>query len=295
MGIYDRQYARDPEEGIHLSPPRTMTVQLVVFTAVVYVAQLLIPAVTAAGMLSADWMTRPWQAYTLLSYGFLHSTRDVSHILLNMAMLWMFGQEIERRYGRREFLTLYLLAIVFSGVVWSLAEWATGGPQLALSEDGAEATGWPRLLGASGAISAIFVLYALNFPYRKVLFMFFVPMPMWVAALIALSFDAFGAMSRSGNVAYTAHLAGALYGYAFFRYEWARGDWLRDRLDALRGLIGKRRPQLKVHAPDADDLLREQVDEILAKIQLHGQESLTRSERKILEKASRQYQQRRSR
>jgi membrane associated rhomboid family serine protease len=280
MGIYDRDYARGPEEGFQLTAPRTAAMQILAATAAVYVAQLVAPIVTELGMLSADWPTRPWQAYELLTYGFLHSTGDVAHILVNMAMLWMFGTELERRYGRREFIALYLLAIVFAGVVWSLIEWGTGDP----------AQNTPRLLGASGAISALFVLYALNFPHRQVLFMFFLPMPMWVAALIGVMFDASGAMSRSGNVAYTAHLAGALYGYLCYRYPWARGADLVARVGAL---FGPRKPQLRVHHPDPEEALGEQVDRILEKIQTQGQDSLTRSERKILEKASRQYQQRR--
>ena len=35
----------------------------------------------------------PWQ---LLTYGFLHDTRSLMHILFNMLMLWMFGRDLER-------------------------------------------------------------------------------------------------------------------------------------------------------------------------------------------------------
>ena len=60
------------------------------------------------------------------------------------------------------------------------------------------------MVGASGGISAVFVLFALNFPHRKVLFFFVIPMPMWVAALIGIGIDLNGAIQRQGTIACTA-------------------------------------------------------------------------------------------
>jgi hypothetical protein len=56
----------------------------------------------------------------------------------------------------------------------------------------------------------------------------------------------------------------------------------------------RRRPALRVHEPDdAEDDLSARVDAILKKIQDEGQDSLTWNERRILEKASRRYQEKR--
>ncbi|MEM9658662.1 MAG: rhomboid family intramembrane serine protease, partial [Planctomycetota bacterium] len=183
MGIYDREYARGSEPGFHLQAPQTATTQLVILTFGVYVLQLLFsPYVTNALALRSDWFVRPWQFYQLLTYGFLHSEKDVVHILVNMVVLWMFGREIEYKYGRRQFVAFYLTAIVFAGVAWSLIEAAYGY--------GADEP--PRMVGASGGISGVVALFALNFPHRQVLLMFVIPMPMWVAAVIALLLDAHG-------------------------------------------------------------------------------------------------------
>jgi hypothetical protein len=54
----------------------------------------------------------------------------------------------------------------------------------------------------------------------------------------------------------------------------------------------RRRPNLKVHHPDATKENR--LDDILRKIQDQGQESLTREERRFLERTSHEYQQKRS-
>jgi hypothetical protein len=186
------------------------------------------------------------------------------------------------RYGRREYLIFYLTAIVVAGLVWTLAELPTGSRSAAM--------------GASGGVTAVVILFALNFPFRTVLFMFFLPMPMWLAAVIFVVIDALGAMSvrDAGNVAVTAHLGGALF--AFLYYKWgARLERLLPTwsLSSLKRLGP--RPKLRVHDPDAEEeeTTESQVDRILQKIQEQGQDSLTHAERRILEEASREYQKRR--
>lgn len=279
MGLYDREYARDDAPGFRLSAPQSATTQLVIVTAGVYLAQLFISGVTTHLALWSHWYQQPWKAYTLLTYGFLHAQDDIGHILINMLILWMFGREIEQRYGRRTFVAFYLSAIVIAGLGWSLLEAATG-PNVAL-------------VGASGGIAAVVALFALNFPHRRVLFMFVVPMPMWLAALIGVGYDAMGAVGRSGKVAFTAHLVGAAFGVFYYYYGWQAAQAMGG---AWSKATERNKPRLRVLQPDdADERgdLNSKVDEILAKIQEKGQDSLTWSERRTLEKASRQYQQKR--
>src|SRR5262249_13618687 len=141
------------------------------------------------------------------------------------------------------------------------------------------------VLGASGGIAAMVILFAMNFPHRMVLFMFVIPMPMWVLAVIVVGWDAWGAMQRSGNVAFTAHLGGALFGFLYYQWGWRLERWLPT------GSLAKRfrsKPKLRVIDPDEVDSTDSRVDEILQKIQEKGQDSLTRGERRILEQASRE-------
>lgn len=280
MGLSDRDYAQHNQPGVHLQAPQSLTMQLVLINIGVYVAQVLLDGperrVTSTLALYSGWFFEPWNVYRLLTYGFLHDVNSVAHIGLNMLILWMFGSEIEQRYGRREFLYFYLGAIVAAGLIWSLSELAHG--TLA------------TLVGASGGVSAVFALYALTWPNRQVLFMFFIPMPMWIAAAIAIFFDIQGALSRSGNVAFTAHLAGAVFGLYYYKFGFSPGRWIADRVNGMPKMSG---PRLKVHRPDAgftDEPAEDAVDEILRKIQREGQESLTRKERQTLERASRELQ-----
>lgn len=49
---------------------------------------------------------QPWQIITHL---FMHSTANLSHIFVNMLMLWMFGSVLENLWGPKRFLTFYFL------------------------------------------------------------------------------------------------------------------------------------------------------------------------------------------
>ena len=282
MGIYDRDYQRggsyqDHQPGFHLGAPTTLTTKLVIVTFVAYVAQLLTqPWLTQFGILPGNWWRWPWHGYRLLTYGFLHDPEDLKHIAFNMPALWIFGRDVEARYGSREFLLFYLVSIVVAGLAWTLAEVPTGGAA--------------AMLGASGGVSAVVILFAMNFPHRTVLLMFVIPMPMWVLAVFIVMMDAFGTVSRAGTVAFTAHLGGAAFGFLYYKSRMRLERWLPTR-DWLTRL--KPKPKLRVHAPDEHDDTDSEVDEILKKIQEQGQDSLTRRERRILEEASREYQRRR--
>jgi membrane associated rhomboid family serine protease len=291
MGLYDRDYSRGPEPGFHVNAPTTATMQLVVVTGGVYLLQLLLGnRFEEALALKVDWFLHPWRAYELLTYGFLHSQEDVGHILVNMLILWMFGREVEHRYGRREFLIFYLVAIVVGGFVWSLTEFAMAGPKVVAS---VPRELLPGVVGASGAITAVVALFALNFPHRQVLFMFIIPMPMWLAALIGILYDIRGAMARNpqDNVAFMDHLGGAAFGVMYYWFGWSLSRFVPDK---FRLKFPRSKPRLRVHEPDdAEDDLSARVDAILKKIQDEGQDSLTWNERRILEKASRRYQEKR--
>lgn len=289
MGIYDRDYAREPQQGLQLGLPASMVNRLILITGVVYLIQYFgSPALSDALALYADWFRRPWQAYQLLTYGFLHSRENVVHILGNMFVLWMFGRELEARYGSREFLLFYLTGVILAGLVWSLTT-AAGNPELLQVED---LRMMPRVVGASGAISACVAVFALTYPRRTVYLYFAIPVPMWLLGVLWLLGDISGATGGSGEaIAFTAHLGGAAYGALYYYTRFLPLRWLGN----LSGKLPKvGRPNLRVHDPDAGhEDLQAQVDRILEKINTQGQDSLTWRERRTLEQASRKYRENR--
>jgi len=290
MGIYDRDYERNggygQQSGLRLDGPRTLTTNLVLLTFGIYLLQIFTQSasgpgwVTHYGSLYADVFKRPWFCFQFLTYGFLHTPNDFKHIVFNMLGLWFFGRAIEQHYGRREYLSFYLVAIVFAGVTWCTAQWLMFGTQVHVG-----------MLGASGGLSAILILFALNFPKQMIYIWGILPVPAWAFALFFVGSDVMGALDRSGNVAYTAHLGGALFGFLYFRFGWKTSHWLPSNFSLPRSI---RPSKIRIHEPEESGSGTDQrVDEILKKIQEQGQESLTRGERRVLEKASQEYQRKR--
>ena len=235
MGIYDRDYERHggfgQPPGLRLDGPRTLTTNLVLLTLGVYLLQIFTQAgprdygwLTNLGSLYADVFQRPWRLFEFLTYGFLHDPGDLRHIIFNMIGLWFFGRAVEQRYGRSEYLAFYLAAIVFAGLVWCVAQWGMVGMQ---SRAG--------MLGASGGLSAILILFALNYPKQMIYIWGILPVPAWAFALFFVGSDVMGALNRSGDVAYTAHLGGALFGFLYYRFGWRVSNWLPGSFFAPQG------------------------------------------------------------
>ena len=53
-----------------------------------------------------------WQ---LVTYIFLHDTRNILHILFNMLGLWMFGSELEQIWGSRQFTKFFFVCGIGAG------------------------------------------------------------------------------------------------------------------------------------------------------------------------------------
>jgi membrane associated rhomboid family serine protease len=165
---------------------------------------------------------------TVLSSMFMHG--GYLHLFGNLLYLWIFGDNVEHRFGGLPFLALYLGAGIAGTAV-----------QVFLVPDGVIAN-----LGASGAISGVLGAYFLLFPrnrVRVILFYFIVSVPavivigMWIAFQF---FNGLGAVTATqetaGGVAYGAHVGGFFAGLAgalVLRGLISEPDSLRD--DRRRG------------------------------------------------------------
>ena len=302
MGLQDRTYYRDEDDaprgsfgGFGGSGGLSVTVRLIIATVVIWVIDSVLvssvgPGVpkqhllTEYGALEADWIYRPWEAYRLLTYGFLHAHLEersgLWHILFNMYLLFMMGRRLEEAVGRRGMLLFYLLGIVAGGLAWSAISLLAGSPGI--------------VRGASAAVSAVVVGTCLRYPRDRVSLFGVIETPLWGFGLMTIALDVFGAIGvGDSNVAYTAHLGGAAWGALHFRWG---SRWL-DRFDptSLRKAF-RRKPKLQVVRDEyGDEVERDkyELDRILAKLHDQGQSSLTGAERRFLEKQSRLERQRR--
>ena len=298
MGIYDRDYFRQERPGFSLGLPHSAVVTLILLNAAVWVADSLLGGDAhrhgISNLLAArvGTLTHPWLWWQFLTYAFVHDPDHFSHILFNMLVLWFLGRDVEELYGRWEFLRLYLVLAVVGGVAWAAVNLFLAAPAARAVDFGPHGL---RVIGASGAVTGIVILYALNFPRRTLLFMFVLPMPAWVLGVMVVLFDIFGAMQREGNVASSVHLAGAAFAVLYFQQRWNFGDaaagTLRLALVPLPRPPADPSPRARRRAVRARAREKE-VDRILEKIHREGEGSLTRKERRILETASREYQQR---
>ena len=297
MGIYDRQYYQDQSNGGFLSVGslngRSMVVILIGINVVAFVLNALFSSPQADGTgpingllaLSTADATRPWLWFRFLTYGFAHATPG--HILGNMIGLFFFGRAAEAVYGPKKFLWMYITAIIAGSLIWFIGAIASGSRG--------------TLVGASGGVAAVVILFCINFPNQKVylLFLPFVGIPAWLLGVFLVGSDLFGKFGGSASpIAFTVHLVGAAYAWIFFKTRWELSQLVPGAAAEFNfQRLFKSHPKLKVHAPSRNeskhDQLAEKADAVLQKLHQQGEASLTARERKILEDYSRSIKQKR--
>jgi membrane associated rhomboid family serine protease len=159
---------------------------------------------------------------TIFTSMFLHG--GFLHLGSNMLFLWIFGNNVEDKLGRLQFLLFYLV----SGVVAVLT--------FVLTSPNAQVP----LVGASGAVAGLLGVYVVAYPRARVLtliWVFFFVRLVWLPAVFFLGawfvlqllygLPTLGAAGASG-VAYFAHIGGFVFGLAYCRF-WCkrRGGFIR--------------------------------------------------------------------
>ena len=233
------------------------------------------------------------QIWRLTTYDFLHARENIWHLVFNMYLLYLTGRRLLDVYTEREFLLFYLVAGVLSGIAYLIWGWAMNDMRDAI--------------GASGAVCAVMVSYAMRWPEDRWYFFFVIPVKaIWLAAITAIM-DIYPMLLELGggrptSVAHSAHVGGLLFGYLYVKRSWQL-EPLFNRIAFSNPL--KRRPKFRVvrdegtpsypeHRPSRNEAkLQDRLDELLAKITDHGQASLTDSERAELNEASRYFRERR--
>jgi membrane associated rhomboid family serine protease len=145
----------------------------------------------------------------LLSSIFLHG--GIMHLGGNMLFLWIFGDNIELKFGRLKFLGIYLIWGIIAGLTHIVGDINSPIPAV----------------GASGAISGVLGAYLVMFPRARIttfiMMGFFwrmahIPakwfLPFWLIFqnIIPLLIGGFG--FGAGGVAYLAHIGGFVIGLA---------------------------------------------------------------------------------
>jgi membrane associated rhomboid family serine protease len=131
---------------------------------------------------------------------------DLTHLLINMFVLYSFGTYIESVYiayipmGVYAYLLMYVLSVVAANIksLWDHKN-----------------NVWYNAVGASGAVSAVVFAFVLYAPVEKILFFGIIPIPAFLYGLLYLVYSQY--MSRKGNdnIGHDAHFYGAVFGFVF--------------------------------------------------------------------------------
>jgi membrane associated rhomboid family serine protease len=153
--------------------------------------------------------------WSFFSYMFVHDAGDFSHILFNMFALFVFGIPVERRMGSGEFILFYVVTGILAGFFSFLMYFFTGALGV-------------NLMGASGAIFAVQLAFAVFFPDSVVYLMGILPLK---APVMVLGFTGLGILrmvtGSGGNVAHFTHLAGFAFAWLYFLLRFGVNPWKR--------------------------------------------------------------------
>jgi membrane associated rhomboid family serine protease len=148
-----------------------------------------------------------WQ---IVTYAFLHDTRNITHILFNMLGVFMFGAPVERYVGALRFYACYFAAVVTAALTQLIVPPLMGAPAA-------------ETVGASGGVFGLLLAYAVLFPQAKVaLLLLPIPLPARIFATLYAAVELFlGVTGTQSGVAHFAHLGG-LVGAAVVLVAWRR-------------------------------------------------------------------------
>lgn len=153
----------------------------------------------------------PSSAPTLLTSMFMHG--GIAHIIGNMIFLFVFGDNIEDKFGRIKYILIYIGWGVAAALAHSAYAVSTGD-------------GTVPAVGASGAISGVLGAYMIMYPRAKIFtvimafFLYTVRIPVLIYIpfwfVMQVIFALIGQLGPAGGagVAYLAHIGGFVAGVA---------------------------------------------------------------------------------
>lgn len=227
-----------------------------------------------------------WKPWSLITYAFLHA--NFLHILFNMMVLYFSGRLFLTFFTQKQLLGLYVVAGVFSGLIfilsYNLLPMLTTRPYES------------KLVGASASIMAILIAAAVYAPYYQIRLMLIGVVKLWHIAVVLIILDLIQ-VSAENTGGHLAHLAGAFFGFIYVKSLKKGTDFSKSVtliINFFTNLFKKKEsiPFKKVYkntgnthrpvAKPAKDRTQKQIDEILDKISKSGYNSLTKEEKDFL-------------
>ena len=222
---------------------------------------------------------KPW---TLVTYAFFHY--GFFHLFFNMMILNFSSRLFLTYFTQKQYLGLYFLAAIFSGLVFVLSFYLLGNSAM--------------MVGASAAIMALLVATTTYQPLMEIRLLLIGNVKLWHITAVLLLIDLLQIqMSNTGG--HIAHLSGAFFGYIYIKLLQNGTDLSRivtNIITFFATIFDKKKatPFKKVHVNDKKTIVKkeskivikdktqQQIDEILDKISQSGYDSLTQEEKEFL-------------
>lgn len=220
---------------------------LIIINVLFYIATLSLGSVfkiDLADYLGLHYFSSPdFRPYQIVTYMFMHSSLDFSHILFNMFALWMFGATLENHWGPKRFLTYYMVAGIGAGIIQLLIMFvqinhysSDMSPELVnrVLEEGpvifeqgrnyidTNMGGFNAILnttvvGASGSVYGLLLAFGMMFPNSLIYVYFLFPIKAKWFVVIFGALELFSGVRGGDNVAHFAHLGGMLFGFILIK------------------------------------------------------------------------------
>jgi len=208
-----------------------------------------------------------WQPFTYLFFHApFYSSVGISHVLLNMLGLWVFGRELEQAWGKTKFLRYYFTTGIGSGLITYFFQIGSDNP----------------VIGASGAVYGILLAYGISYPNRMLYIWGLIPVrSMWLVIVMG-SIAFFGLLGNADGISHVTHISGMLIGYVLIKKKWR----LHDIWFAIRKKTVEFQVQRYEEKSIKKKMLQKDIDVILEKIQKVGFIGLSDKEKSKLYEAS---------
>jgi rhomboid family protein len=212
-------------------PISTALKAIIIANAVMFFATTFVPSLVVDLGLIPSSVIHELRVWQLATYMFLHG--GLLHIVFNMLALWMFGTELERLWGTREFLKFYFVTGIGAGVLTVLFSLLPLSVAASLQQS--------VIIGASGAVYGLLLAYALYFPNRPIYMYFLFPIPAKIFVLIMGAIAFYSSLTEGGGgVANATHLGGLLVAYLYLKsgriHPWSevKYRYLKWRINRVR-------------------------------------------------------------
>jgi membrane associated rhomboid family serine protease len=223
--------------------------------------------------LTANWkvfIIKPW---TFFTYAFIHE--KLFHLIFNMLVFHWFGNLIIEYLNKIRMLFIFWAGVLGGGILYTLFF------------DG------NQLIGASAGIMALVIASATLLPNYEIVLAIFGRIKLKYVGMAYLVIDLLSMMGSNAGGS-MAHLGGAFIGFLTIKQIQAGNDWssIVISINSFIDKIFTRKNKLKIvyqseqQAQASRAVSQAEVDQVLEKITKSGYDSLSKSEKELLFKAS---------